>query len=420
MKKTTETHLSAYSRLLKSSTNYILYGFLHFFFSGLGQTFLIGSFKSYFVRDVSWWDGSSMTNTHFSWIYMSCTLLSGFMILVFGPVVDRFKLRNVSLLAATSMIIFTILLSRTTSIEWFIIGLFGVRFCGQGVLPLIGSTGIARYFEKDRGKALSLSTMGISISETILAPLVGALLLIWDWQNVWQLLGAMVCLIFIPAVIFLVSNNDSFQKPVGDRTKKAKLSKGRIYLLGDLKFYLLLGAYVFPPFFFTGVFVNTELVEELQGYESLWLLFCLPAYGITRALTTLYIGPIIDNYTAVKVFPISMLPLFLGCLALVIFQHPFYVIIFTALAGMTTSISGTCASAMWAEIYGTKHLGAIKSLTTTFMIFATSLSVPLFNWSLSYFDKLSYTFIPCLTVIAILTIAVWFNNRTLSRNTISV
>ncbi len=403
--------LNDYHKLLKNNTNYILYGFIHFFFSGLGQTFLIGIFKEHFINSFSLWDGSPMTNNSFSWVYMVCTCTSGTIILLIGPLVDRLKIRHISLVSGVSLIGFTALLSRADGFWSFVIGLFGVRFCGQGLLPIIGSTGVARHFEKDRGKALSLSTAGISISEAILAPLVGVCLGILDWRSVWQLLGFSTLFIFLPLVFFLVKAHDSFQTGPSDRSKKAKSSKGRLQILSKPSFYLLILTYVFPPFFFTGMFVNPNLVESLKGYEAHWLAFCMPAYGISRFIATLIVGPVIDRYSAKKVFPLSMIPLLIGCLILTYTHNPYFAMLFAALAGISMSFSGTSSAAMWAEIYGVKHLGAIKSLTSTLMIFATAASVPIFTWSLTTFSHIEYTLLPCVILIGVLSASSWLVDK---------
>lgn len=413
-----ESNLKAYKRLLITDTNYIVFGFIHFFFSGLGQSFLIGSFKTYFIGSISLWDNTIMSNSDFAYIYMACTILSGFTILFVGPIVDKIKIQHASITAGTLLILFTIIISRTSSFWFFAISLFGIRFCGQGLLPLIGSTAIARHYDKDRGKAISLTSIGVSFSEAILAPVIGSLLYIWDWQNVWQLLGVLISLVFIPLVIFLINKNDKFQFAPSQRTKRGKLSKNRKAILRDYKFYVLLVNYIFPPFLFTGLVINADLFENLQHYDPLWFIFCIPAFGITRSLTTITIGPIIDKYTAVKVFPFNMIPLIIGIIIIHLSNEPWLLFVFTALFGVTMGINGTSSSAMWVELYGPSHLASIKSLTSTMMILATSISVPIFNWLLSSYNSSSYTLIPTLIIIIIISTASFLLNSTFQRKSI--
>jgi MFS family permease len=44
-----------------------------------------------------------------------------------------------------------------------------------------------------------------------------------------------------------------------------------------------------------------------------------------------------------------------------------------ALAGVNTGLAHTAVSALWAELYGVSHLGGIKSLVSSMMVFGTAL-----------------------------------------------
>ncbi len=47
---------------------------------------------------------------------------------------------------------------------------------------------------------------------------------------------------------------------------------------------------------------------------------------------------------------------------------------FMTLSGLTAGAATTLIGALWAEIYGTRHLGAIRALAVAAMVFATGLS----------------------------------------------
>ncbi|MDP6087776.1 MAG: MFS transporter, partial [Nitrospinota bacterium] len=56
--------------------------------------------------------------------------------------------------------------------------------------------------------------------------------------------------------------------------------------------------------------------------------------------------------------------------------------------------------AVWAEVYGTRNLGAIRSLESTFVVFAASLSPGITGWILDRGMKIDH-----LLFIAVATIA---------------
>lgn len=72
-----------------------------------------------------------------------------------------------------------------------------------------------------------------------------------------------------------------------------------------------------------------------------------------------------------------MLPLFLLSLASACFiaafvTAPWAIFVFMALMGVSNGFSSTLSGAMWPEIYGTAHLGAIRSVVVATMVFASA------------------------------------------------
>ena len=65
------------------------------------------------------------------------------------------------------------------------IGIFLMRFSGQGLMSHTSTTTISRFFEKSRGKALSTIWFGLSTAEFILPVLITYFFLIYSWRTVW-------------------------------------------------------------------------------------------------------------------------------------------------------------------------------------------------------------------------------------------
>jgi len=49
------------------------------------------------------------------------------------------------------------------------------------------------------------------------------------------------------------------------------------------------------------------------------------------------------------------------------------------LIGISNGFANVLGSATWAEIYGVKHIGSIKALTTALMVFSTAFGTALFG-----------------------------------------
>ena len=74
------------------------------------------------------------------------------------------------------------------------IGLFLLRMSGQGLMSHTSTTAISRFFEKRRGKALSVVFLGMSLGEFILPVLIVYLLSFIYWRDLWIIISVIIIL----------------------------------------------------------------------------------------------------------------------------------------------------------------------------------------------------------------------------------
>ena len=75
-----------------------------------------------------------------------------------------------------------------------------------------------------------------------------------------------------------------------------------------------------------------------------------------------------------------MVPLAAAMLALAMIDASYGVFVYFTLAGISTGGAMAVGGLLWPELYGTKHLGAIRSLSVSLMVFATALAPVTFGW----------------------------------------
>ena len=73
------------------------------------------------------------------------------------------------------------------------------------------------------------------------------------------------------------------------------------------------------------------------------------------------------------------IPLLLSAAVLIYFKNPISSFLFLGLIGISNGLANVLGSSTWAEIYGVKHIGSIKALTTALMVFATAFGTALFG-----------------------------------------
>lgn len=317
-----------------------------------------------------------MQNQGFSVLYAVATIASSFTLPWLGVLIDRYKLRNISLINGLTLALFCLIVSFAQNRVSLLFGLFGLRMTGQGMMALIGSASIARSFDKQRGKALSLAFLGLSTGETIM-PVIGVgLIALFGWQQAWQLMGLLTVLLFVPMVLFIVPKNDVFHIPPSRKhnTQTQSMDKSRKDVLKDWRFYLLVANTIFTPFFITGMFIHHNLLAEIKGWTMAWIASCFVGYGLTKTMSSLLAGPLVDRFSAKNVFPFYLLPMALAALSLILFGNsPWIALLYLSLLAISVSLMSVVSTALWAELYGHTHFGAIKSMVTTVVVFASAI-----------------------------------------------
>ena len=90
--------------------------------------------------------------------------------------------------------------------------------------------------------------------------------------------------------------------------------------------------------------------------------------------TTLLAGIAIDRFGAARLLPWFLWPQMLAVVVLISGADPILLIPYMILTGAGTGVTHTLVSAFWPEVYGRRHLGAIRALATALMVFSSAAS----------------------------------------------
>ena len=235
---------------------------------------------------------------------------------------------------------------------------------------------------KSRGKALSTGWFGLSTAEFILPVLMIFLLGLTDWRNIWIAISVLV-IIFLPlASFFLVKkiNLDSREPSDEDNFKEKNIKQWtRIDVLKDYRFYIICSNMLAMPWIATGVFVYQSFILTSKGWGPYIIAQSFMVYSITSVITLFLSGFLIDRYSSRNLLVYMNVPLLLSAIVLFYFKNPISSFFFLGLIGISNGLANVLGSSTWAEIYGVKHIGSIKALTTALMVFATAFGTALFG-----------------------------------------
>ena len=358
------------------SLKVIIFGFIFTFFSSFGQSFFLGLFNSS-IREAL-----SITHGQFGSIYASATLLSSFLLIWVGKKIDDINIFRFAFYVVVLLAFSCFFFSKVTSVVFLFIAIFLMRFSGQGLMSHTATTTISRYFTKSRGKALSIGWFGLSTAEFILPVLIVYLLTITPWQNIWVSIAILI-IVFLPLVSFALVKNLNFdsREKVNDNEflKKEIKNWTRVEVLKDYRFYIICLNMLAMPWIATGVFVYQSYITESKEWGEFVIAQSFMIYSILSVITLLGSGFLIDKFTSRRLLIFMNLPLLMSALVLFYFSIEISAFVFLGLIGISNGLANVLGSSTWAEIYGVKHIGSIKALTTALMVFSTAFGTALFG-----------------------------------------
>lgn len=165
-----------YFYFLRENYRKVSFGWLLTFLSSFGQTFLISLYVPEIVK------AFAITEGTFGAIYAGCTVAASIIMLSVGHTVDHKPVKKVTAFTVLSLGLSSILLGLSYHIAILFVALIGLRLCGQGLMSHISMTIISKYFDKNRGKALSISSLGYSMGEAIFPIIITSIIAFFDWR----------------------------------------------------------------------------------------------------------------------------------------------------------------------------------------------------------------------------------------------
>ena len=222
---------------IKSNFKIILFGFVFLFVGSVGQSFFIGLFNSEIRNELN------ISHGEFGSIYAIATLCSSLLLIWIGKKIDDFKLVHYSMFVIVLLAFSAIFFSYVSGIIFLFFGIFLLRLSGQGLMSHTSTTSISRYFEKRRGKALSIVFLGMSLGEFILPVLIVYLLSIIYWRELWIQISIVILLV-LPVICYFTVKDITIQSREKDeesRKDENNLIKSwtRKEVLKDFKFYTI-------------------------------------------------------------------------------------------------------------------------------------------------------------------------------------
>lgn len=369
--------ISAYVRFIAANKRFVAFGFTMALASSFGQTYFIGVFGPSLQRHFD------LSHTGWSSVYLLGTLASALVLPWTGKQIDRLDLRHFSLAVVALLATACAFMAGAVHGAWsLVVAIFLLRQAGQGLASHVAVTSMTRYYDRNRGRAIAIAALGFAAGEAVLP--VAAVFFIaeigWRWS--YGAIAIFVVVVVGPAVSLLLRNHgarhraylaEPTQVTGSGLTRSAPRSWTRGEVLRDPRFYLLLPGLLAPALIITALFFHHLTIANAKGWSGAWITGNYVVFAASSTVTSLACGPLIDRFGGARLTPAMLLPLAAGLAVLAMFDGHAAVPVYFALIGVTIGIAHTAVAALWAELYGVTHIGAIRSLVAALAVFSSAL-----------------------------------------------
>jgi MFS family permease len=428
--------LKSYFQFLRTNFEPVFFGFLLTFFSSFGQTFLISLFVPFILADLA------LTKTTFGTYYATATVIASLVLLRVGHLLDDRPVRPFTNYTVLLLLISSLILAVSFHPAMLFLSLVGLRLGGQGLMSHISMTTMSRQFDKDRGKALSISSLGYSVGEMVFPFLLAMVVAGWGWRTA-VFCGGLILVGFLlglrhvnieqldtdvvrnggsrtpnPATASPSTASPSTVSPSSASPSTAshstispssvspaegatgasvmsagatsvassteKLGKRAFYaqMLKESRFYILAAPSFLLSFVITGFFFYQYILAETSGWPIATYTLLFTGYGAIRLVFSVWGGVLTDRYNTTTLFVYHLLPMAAGILALAFVPGILAGALFLFLSGVTVGMGMVIKSAILAEVYGVARIGQVRSMYTVVMVISTAAAPLVFGMAL--------------------------------------
>jgi len=362
-----------FAGFLRSNARWLAGGVLLTFCSSVGQTFFIASFAGA-IRDDFY-----LSHGEFGLIYMLATLGSAVTLVRVGRVLDTAAIHKVACVLLLLLAASALLMAYARSIPVLLLCIYCLRLFGQGMMTHTAMVAMGKWFVAERGRAVSITTTGHQLGEGILPLALVAVLAGSQWRSAWVLAAFVLLFVALPVAYFCLSTPRQPSRQDLDISEHGR-QWTRAEALKDPPFWAVSTGVLAPSFIGTSVFFHQVHLGELKNWSSAVIAGSFAVMAITSVVLGLITGQLIDRFTARRLLPHFLFPLAIGCLWLGFARDPHTMAIFMFLLGSSYGVSQAVFGAVWPEVYGTRHLGAIRAVVSAAMVFASALGPGVTGW----------------------------------------
>lgn len=331
-----------------------------------GQTIGVSAFTDDLI------DSLGTSRSAVSTAYLVGTLTGAAALPFVGRWIDRAGVKHTLTIISIGFACAVALTGTVQNIVMLTLAFVGLRMLGQGSMSLIGTQGVVMWFERRRGFALALNTMG-SVAILSLAPLTfGALIRTFGWRTSWVILGGIVAVVVVPIARFAIVDRPELVGQVPDGKaidQPPDQIRGRSFTVPEAvrtpAFWTLTGVGFLSGAVSTALtFHNTDLLGE-QGLNSTQAASIFIPQLVGSVSSSFIAGSLTDRFSARPLMFTGAALLGLGTFLATVASPGVMAAAYGLVLGLGAGTIGALSGALYPKWFGVEHIGSIKGIATT-------------------------------------------------------
>jgi MFS family permease len=195
------------------------------------------------------------------------------------------------------------------------------------------------------------------------------------WRGVWYGAAAALVIVITPTLLRLLAEERTPRHWAEDGASPGLGARHwtRRDALAHWMFWPITLGVLGPPLIGTALFFQQARLAEEKGWSLAAVAAAYPGYAVLTVCLSFVAGWLVDRVGARRLLPFYQLPMAAGCFLLSAGNDLWVIWAVFALFGVSQGGAVALLGALWPELYGTRHIGAIRGLAVSAMVFATAL-----------------------------------------------
>ncbi|MCZ6615139.1 MAG: MFS transporter [Chloroflexi bacterium] len=326
-------------------------------------------------------DSLGWSRTSLSWALTIRVILNMFAGPVMGTLVDRKHGAMVLMMGGGIALGAALMLTSGVRELWQFYLLFGIAsgLASMAVGPeLINPTIISKWFVRQRGRAIAISSVGNNLGGVIFIPLTAFIILNFGWREAWLILGAIALVLIAPLSglfirrtpedVGLFPDGDAYSR-VSDITaasKRTDLATEYDWTLreaaGTPALWLIIATISLSGMGLGGLPIHVFPALTDKGYTTAYAAALITLFSIIVIVVKPIWGLLGERVQVRYLMMAASAIAAVGMLLLIVIKSGPIILLFPLIYGVGVSAFQPLVNLMWANYFGRASLGTIKGI----------------------------------------------------------